>query len=141
MFLDGLMDRRFNIAVGKLLKNKMDEKFYVSLEVARLLKEKGYNEKCTFAYTDLSNGSDINGRIVFNSNDYPVGIYPCPTKAEVIDWLDRKIHIGICYDDLWSKWHYTITPVRTGVKEINNLSFSTRLEAEEAAIIDALENL
>ena len=119
----------------------MDEKFYVSLEVARLLKEKGYNEKCTFAYTDISNGSDINGRIVFNSNDYPVGIYPCPTKAEVIDWLDKKIHIGIGYDDLHSKWHYDITPVRPGTKAINNLSFSTRLEAEEAAIIDALENL
>ena len=41
----------------------------------------------------------------------------------------------------FSKWHYDMTPVRTGVKEINNLSFKTRLEAEEAAIIDALENL
>lgn len=119
----------------------MDEKFYVSLEVARLLKEKGYNKKCVFAYADISNGSDINGRIVFNSNDYPVGFYPCPTKTEVIDWLDRKIKISIGYCDLWSKWHYTLTPVRPGVTEINNLSFSTRLEAEEAAIIDALESL
>lgn len=119
----------------------MKQKFYVSLEVARLLKEKGYNEKCTFAYTDISNGSDINGRIVFNSNDYPVGIYPCPTKAEVIDWLDKKIHIGIGYDDLHSKWHYDITPVRLGTKAINNLSFSTRLEAEEAAIIEGCELL
>ena len=60
----------------------MDSKFYISYAAARLLKEKGYNEKCIFAYADTSNGSDINGRIVFNSNDYPIGFYPCPTKAE-----------------------------------------------------------
>jgi hypothetical protein len=134
------MDRRFNIAVGKLLKNKMDEKFYVSLEVARLLKEKGYNEKCITYYQD-------NCREIYYSfcgernSNWEERCVSAPSKAEVIDWLDRKIHIGIGYDDLHSKWHYDITPVIPGTKIINNLSFSTRLEAEEAAIIDALENL
>ena len=113
----------------------MDNKFYVSLEAARLLKEKGYNEKCTFAYTDISNGSDINGRIVFNSNDYPVGIYPCPAKAEAIDWLESK---GMCIVvfkrtiDNKVEWRYVIhdhTEIISG--------FSTRLEAEGAAIINA----
>ena len=153
MFLDGLMDRRFNIAVGKLLKNKMDEKFYVSLEVAKLLKEKGYNEKCTFAYTDISNGSDINGRIVFNSNDYPVGIYPCPTKAEVIDWLESKgIVVELSYDNNLHKdclrWDYYIYQHDNDGRSDEIVSswelcrfYNTRLEAEEAAIIDALENL
>ena len=134
------MDRRFNIAVGKLLKNKMNEKFYVSLEVARLLKEKGYNEKCITYYQD-------NCREIYYSfcgernSDWEERCVSAPTKAEVIDWLDRKIIINICYNDLFSTWNYDLTPVRPGVKEINNLSFKTRSEAEDAAIIDALENL
>ena len=140
MFLDGLMDRRFNIAVGKLLKNKMDEKFYVSNKAARLLKEKGYNEETDYTI-------DNKGRIwpiiltKWMGKHKDECVFPCPTKSEVIDWLDRKIKISIRYYDLTSKWHYDITPVRPGTKIINSLSFSTRLEAEEAAIIDALENL
>ena len=123
----------------KKLSFKMNSKFYISYEAARLLKEKGYNAKCNFAYADTSNGSDINGRIVFNSNDYPVGIYPCPTKAEAIDWLEGK---GMCIVvirrtiDNEVGWRYVIynqTEIISG--------FSTRLQAEDAAIIKALELL
>ena len=118
----------------------MNEKFYVSLEVARMLKEKGYNEKCITYYQD-------NCREIYYSfcgernSDWEERCVSAPTKAEVIDWLDRKIIINICYNDLFSTWNYDLTPVRPCVKEINNLSFKTRSEAEDAAIIDALENL
>lgn len=115
----------------------MDSKFYVSLEAAKLLKEKGYNEM-----TDCSIDEDGNFWNEQRKNEtMPEWKWSCPTKAEVIDWLDKKIHIGIGYNDLHSKWHYDMTPVIPGTKAINNLSFSTRLEAEEAAIIDALELL
>lgn len=112
----------------------MDKKFYVSLEVAKLLKEKGYDRDVSYAY-DKYGALGFYGRNVNNLEE----MYSAPTISEVIDWLDRKIHIGIGYDDLHSKWHYDITPVIPGTKAINNLSFSTRLEAEEAAIIEALE--
>lgn len=117
----------------------MDSKFYVSLKVAKLLKEKGYRQKYHAYYFGNSNlrKGGYRGDSWYDSPDF----YPAPTISEVIDWLDRKIHIGIGYDDLHSKWHYDMTPVRPGTKAINNLSFSTRLEAEEAAIIDALEEL
>lgn len=111
----------------------MDKKFYVSLETARLLKEKGYNKETEYTI-------DNNGRIWMGEYRDECD-FLCPTRAEVIDWLDKKIHIGIGYDNLHSKWHYDITPVIPGTKAINNLSFSTRLEAEEAAIIEALELL
>jgi hypothetical protein len=131
----------------------MNSKFYISYDAARLLKEKGYDEKCTFAYTDTSNGSDINGRIVFNSNDYPVGIYPCPTKAEAIDWLESKgIIVELSYDDRPHKdflhWEYFVyVNDKDGWLEAvvcsweENNYYKTRLEAEEAAIIKALELL
>lgn len=111
----------------------MDKKFYISLKAAKLLKEKGYNKEtdCTI---------DYNGAIWFGEYRDECD-FPCITKAEAIDWLDKKIKISIGYNDLSNKWHYTLTPVRTYVKEINNLSFSTRLEAEDAAIIDALEKI
>lgn len=118
----------------------MNNKFYVSTKAAMLLKEKGYNKETEYTI-------DNKGRIWPIILTKWIGkhkdecVFPCPTKAEVIDWLDKKIHIGIGYDDLHSKWHYDMTPVRPGTKAINNLSFSTRLEAEEAAIIDALELL
>lgn len=121
----------------------MDSKFYVSYEAARLLKEKGYNEKCIFAYADTSNGSDINGRIVFNSNDYPIGFYPCPTKAEAIDWLDSKGIIIEIFQDYRKLWFYVIKRSKTEsyVSEADDKYFSTRLEAEEAAIIKVCELL
>lgn len=108
----------------------MNKKFYVSLEVARLLKEKGYNKETEYTI-------DNNGHIWMGEyrDEYD---FPCPTRAEVIDWLDKKVIIGIGYSDLFSTWHYDITPVIPGTKAINNLSFSTRLEAEEAAIIEVL---
>lgn len=124
----------------------MDKKFYVTFETAKLLKEKGFNK----TVDKLIHLNQYNIPIIESPekyydesevyNDYlylKQNHYACPTKAEVINWLERKIIIGIGYDNLFSKWHYDITPVRTGTKEINNLSFSTRLEAEEAAIIEA----
>lgn len=88
----------------------MNSKFYVSLEVARLLKEKG---------------CPINGRI---------------TKAEAIDWLESKgivIAISLTYN---RKWFCTIESLERG-EIVSTLDLSTRLEAEEAAIIKALELL
>jgi hypothetical protein len=115
----------------------MDKKFYVSLEAARLLKEKGYNEKCTFAYTDISNGSDINGRIVFNSNNYPVGIYPCPTKAEAIDWLEGK---GWQFSIICADYNFYEFIVYFENEHISGYR-ETMLEAQDAAIITVLEKL
>ena len=131
----------------------MNSKFYVSLEAAKLLKEKGYDAKCIFAYADTSNGSDINGRIVFNSNNYPVGFYPCPTKAEAIDWLESKgVVVELSYDDQGhmdnARWEYFIyAHDNDGLVDAfvcswhDNHYYKTRFEAEEAAIIKALELL
>lgn len=123
----------------------MNSKFCISYEAARLLKEKGYKRHVNHYYDENGFLHDLaydeNYDYQMSNNDLDLDHYAAPTKTEVIDWLDRKIHIGIGYDDLHSKWHYDITPVRPGTKTINNLSFSTRLEAEDAAIIKALELL
>lgn len=95
----------------------MNEKFYVSLEAARLLKEKGY--PFVWGYDSI----------------HPRKV----TKAEAIDWLESK---GMCIVvvrrtiDNKVGWRYVIysqTEIISG--------FSTRLEAEDAAIIKACELL
>lgn len=113
----------------------MNNKFYVSLEIAKLLKEKGYNEETICYYNNdtlyLGNGSN-------NYNAYALQL-SAPTKAEAIDWLESK---GMCIVVIrrtidnevgWCYVIYSQTEIISG--------FSTRLEAEEAAIIKALELL
>ena len=118
----------------------MNSKFYVSLEAARLLKEKGYNEECEQIIKE-------DGEILYGYNvnyKLPVTLFSCPTKAEAIDWLDTK-EIVIEISSLRNrKWRFSI--YKNGLFQIDSwihdrLDFSTRLEAEEAAIIKALELL
>lgn len=131
----------------------MDNKFYVSLEAARLLKEKGCGR-------DVNNYYDENGFLHYleydenynyfqmSNNDLDLDHYAAPTKAEAIDWLESKgIYIELMFNfkpsikDHEVLWCYNVYNKieRLGYKE-NNI-FHTRLEAEETAIIKALELL
>ena len=69
----------------------MNAKHYVSLEVAKLLKEKGYNEFAEYAY-------DKNGEIGFlgRNVNHMEGLYSMPTLFEAMDWLEgRGIYVEI----------------------------------------------
>lgn len=136
----------------------MNNKFYVSLEAARLLKEKGYNEQCDycFYYDDYHDKWDFDSpynlfddaQMYYNNETIDDEMYSMPTKAEAIDWLESKrMRINIIYDWIECKWYFTIINGSPTVKSITELEVSdsvfykTRLEAEEAAIIKALELL
>jgi hypothetical protein len=124
----------------------MDSKFYVSLEAARLLKEKGYNEETDYVIDDevkeLMRSWRTNEAIPEEFADY---FFSCPTKSEAIDWLDSKgimIEISIDIDEcawifniVYKEKFITIGHPKDGDYYID------RLEAEEAAIIKALELL
>jgi hypothetical protein len=126
----------------------MDSKFYVSLEAAKLLKEKGYRQTYHAYYFGNSNlrKGGYRGDSWYDSPDF----YPAPTKAEVIDWLESKgIIVELSYDDQAymdnARWNYFIyTHDNDGWVEAlvcswyENDFYQTRLEAEEDAIIKAL---
>lgn len=132
----------------------MNSKFYVSLEAARLLKEKGYNEETDYVIDDevkeLMRSWRTNEAIPEEFADY---FFSCPTKAEAIDWMESKgIVIELSYDDQGhmdnARWQYFIyTHDEDGWVEgivrswMEGNYFKTRLETEEAAIIKALELL
>lgn len=132
----------------------MDSKFYVSLEAARLLKEKGYDKPTDYIYV-------IDGQFysIWRNKDGNMesNYYPAPTKDEAIDWLESKgIVISVVYDNLGiiGKKHYRSiintldkdgsesgSPIYLPSYDGDIRHYSTRLEAEEAAIIKALKLL
>lgn len=111
----------------------MNSKFYISLDAARLLKEKGYNEETEYTI-------DNNGRIWMGEYRDECD-FPCPTKAQAIDWLESK---GITIDIHWirfnenRRWNYSIFNCNTCDTIDIKYICTTRLEAEEAAIIKVL---
>ena len=126
----------------------MENKFHVSLEAARLLKEKGYDRECIAYY---QNGEFYPYSVglfklsINNKNAAPsyMNQYSAPTKAESIDWLESKeiiVELAVTHD----LCHWVFSIYMKGEEETLNFdfeSFPTRLEAEEVAIIKALELL
>ena len=137
----------------------MDSRFYVSLEAARLLKEKGYDRECvayyqhgTFYPYAINTQRELS---ITNKNAAPPYMeqYSAPSKAEAIDWLESKgIIVELSYNDrphkAFSEWEYFVYAYDKDrwleavvcSREENNY-YNTILEAEEAAIIKALELL
>ena len=121
----------------------MNNKFYVSYEAARLLKEKGYNEKVEKAYATMNDGKAIKVlQVVHNNKELPELCYSCPTKAEAIDWLESKGLIIVT--ELYfsrGKWSARIQRKDSWAYVALGEYYLTRLQAEEAAIIKACELL
>lgn len=123
----------------------MDKKFYVSFEVARLLKEKGYDEECFSYYYDDGKEIDYSFCGGERNSTWEERCVSAPTKAEAIDWLDSKRMVVIVDISLSDEtWIYSI--YREGEHVYDSIiskesHLPTRLEAEEAAIIKALELL
>lgn len=99
---------------------------YVTFEIAKLLKEKGFNEPCDDYYTskELLNSDGYGDTIFeqgFNSHDYEKMLkfdysdfnkkqkedyILCPLISDVVDWLSEKHGIWInvepeCYGENW----------------------------------------
>lgn len=125
----------------------MDSKFYVSLEAARLLKEKGYDKDVRNFYDEEGLFLEIEGFYNFEyltNEELDNNHYAAPTKAEAIDWLESKgIYIEVFSARIGEnrKWCYYIINTKTDIAIETPYKFSTRLEAEEAAIIKVLELL
>lgn len=111
---------------------------YVSFGIAKLLKEKGFNEKCYVNYS--SNGSTQH----FNYQAPSDGV-PCPTLQMALKWLREKYNLEIYpYHNFNSKWWFEIVKYPNSVAEYESgmdREFNTYEEACEAGIRYCLENL
>ena len=115
---------------------------YVSFEIAKLLKEKGFDVPCRQAY--------FNGSLV----DYTLygfcdgELLNCPSQSLALKWLreenDIQIEISIVGTDTWespTKWMYGFRCQTKDVIDRRNADFSSYEEAVEAAILYVLKNL
>ena len=113
---------------------------YVSFEVAKLLKDKGFDECPLFCYDDcgqlwVQGGYDKTKKWHF----------PAPTLQMAMKWLREKYHIFICTLFLENEdaWGFTIED--TSAKKYLTTSRDTTYEsyevAAEAAIKYCLEKL
>ena len=145
----------------------MEYKFYVSYDAARLLKEKGYDNysivyDCSVKGDILLNQRPIDGEWAGDKD-----IYPCPSKSEAIDWLEQvhgiriEIRMKHCKikgdpmeikdtDEYAWRWFYVIcigddvdNPILEEESEGSEYVklFNSRLEAENAAIIQASKEI
>ena len=119
---------------------------YVSFAIAKLLKEKGFNEiKCNTCYK--WNGNFCNNRRSMSGIDNEI-CYQAPTLQMAMKWL-RRIH-GLHIAILWdcgtyigkNTFYYHIDDMGNYEnKGLNKIGFESYEEACEEAIKYCLENL
>ena len=113
----------------------------VTLETAKLLKEKGFNEYCENV---IDNNGVLRKTLYRTNNDLPKVCYSHPTQSAAQKWLrDTKclhIEIGYMYGDYWL---YDILTIPThdliGLEDRDSVRYNTYEEALEAGIQEALK--
>ena len=131
---------------------------YVSFEIAKLLKEKGFNESCYTYYDDIDDSINrFDKGYHFNNTSYPWGVpydiskakkyVVAPTLQMAMKWL-RKEHNIVCNINIESRnfYYYSVFIIKSSIEAQYQLTsqkpyFETYEEACEAAIKYCLEQL
>ncbi len=127
---------------------------YCSYEVAKLLKEKGFEIDTNRDYWKIGEDGTMYfmssiGAYTSNPNDEyafyrPENSYPCPTHQMALKWL-RKVHnqhVQIKYfHGAYQEFEYAVINTFNGKAYHEPVSFSSYEEAVEAALKYTLENL
>lgn len=120
----------------------MIEEAYVSFEVAKLLKKKGFNEPCVWSY-DPNSASFAKNFVEPKNSELNEYEYSKPTQQMAMAWLREAYGIYIVlFHTNKSGWWYNISDMTDSCvyysSEKIKLSYE---EAVEAAIKYCLENL
>lgn len=130
----------------------MIKEAYCSYEVSKLLKNKGFNEKCRGAYHSGFDNND-NPIVMFeewtvipHNNDFVDEGFLCsaPTHQMAIAWILEKYNISIELSILKHNcWCYTIYKILSNkVEEIyNDGTFESSYECADAALKYTLKRL
>lgn len=115
----------------------------VTLEIAKMLKEKGFNKFCSFAYID----EYCNLMSVHTTNSLidKMGLgYSAPNQSFAQKWLrqEKNLHIEISYM-YGNYWIYDILTIPehdlVGLSDRPIIHYGTYEEALEAGIFEALK--
>ena len=133
----------------------MIEEVYVSFELAKLLKEKGFNEDCYTYYDDINDSINrFDKGYHFNNTSYPWGVpydiskakkyVVAPTHQMAMAWL-REVHnlwleISPEGKGLWYREVYSLTDEEY-IPNSNGHKIKSYEDAVETALKYVLENL
>lgn len=127
--------------MGRIMKEQL-----VSLEVAKLLKVRGFNEFCILAYADEA--MYLLPLKTTNSSIDKVGVgYSAPTQSLAQRWLREKHNFHICIYNNAAGYGYEITKADNGTHIVNDLDtgpnaggkWDTYEEALEEGLREALK--
>ena len=113
----------------------------VTLETAKLLRKKGYNEYCGLVIGDNGNEAIVAFR---TNNDFPEGAYSRPTQSFAKKWLRevKGIHVEISYM-YGGYWTYDILTIPehdlVGLSDRPIIHYKSYEEALEAGIQEVLK--
>lgn len=115
----------------------------VNFELAKLLKEKGYDLPTAHGYDEKGRyyRDDVTHSVNYNTIPYSDLVSSAPTIAEVVMWLYEKRGIWISVDyDHEIQWYYNIVHMS---EEGGNLvdKFNSHTDAYESAFEYTLKNL
>lgn len=119
---------------------------YVNFETARLLKEKGFNEK-VICYYDDGGSLNLNKFVEFQccNQGYGSSVFAAPTLQMTMKWLRREynIHIEPRYFPMPNIYRYVIIRSPFTIENIDSHPqyFNSYEQAVEEAIKYCLENL
>lgn len=130
---------------------------YVSYEVAKLLKEKGFNESCYTYYDDIDDTINrFDKGYHFNNTSYPWGVpydvnkakkyVVAPTLQMAMKWLRRIHNVNIDIVSIWNQKRFeyqvfVVTPKNAKHCYVDNKLYLGYEEATEAGLKYALKNL
>ena len=128
------------------METNINKKYYVSLEVAQILKSKGYNLRSDYVYSEIDGHFDEN--LIYHLNVeclhdcvFSPNYVFAPSLLEALDWVEeRNIRIEIH----WKRetgWFYLIRECDTEymVYFADPTHFTDRNECINAALKKALE--
>lgn len=116
-----------------------NHEYYVSLEVAKLLKEAGFDWDTYSAYNKDGMFTDKN-RSILTWNDF-ANYYSAPTLDVVQRWLREVHHLHITiFSSSQESWMFRITKQHQSLEDgVYEEDFYTYEEEQEAGIKKALE--
>jgi hypothetical protein len=113
----------------------------VTLETAKLLKEKGFNEYCK----DVISDKGLMMETIFRtSKDLPKSFYSCPMQSIAQKWLreTKYLHIEISYM-YENYWIYDILTIPNhdlvGLSDRPIIHYKSYEEALEAGLVECLK--
>ena len=116
---------------------------YVSFEIAKLLKEKGFVGECFFCWDNVTETNRISSLMVCSNKELVEHYYAMPTLQMAMKWLREEHAIIIeLHHQHRKEWYAIISSENPlGIGVYTTSTFNTYEEACEAAIKYCLENL